>query len=153
MRHGRTGSFRSSIVASFLGRSFGAQARRLASTPGKEPPQPFVPADAAAPKIDVSALKKPWTGLPVSPAFDAERSGEVDLQWLSKAPEAMARLRRLEFVPPTAEFWKQSTEESLEVITKNISYLEILHLISEHHWTHLITDALLADDAPLPHVL
>jgi hypothetical protein len=128
-------------------------ARSLPPPPGSETPTSLFDAAVTLPKIDVSRLRSPQTGLPHSGPFSAERSGEVSKEWLARSPELAARFRSLAYLPPTAEFWAKPSDEALSLIASHKKYYEILQLVAEHNWPHLITDALLAEDAPLPHVL
>ena len=83
---------------------------------------------------------------------DHEMSGTPNLSWLANLPKFNDLLEKATKFPDANEFWQSPTHSALEQVASAQPYFEILKTISEHGFFFLIPKALLARDAPLPHI-
>ena len=99
-------------------------------------------------------LIDPPTTLPSKTKFeDVENAGRVRKDWIANLPQFYQILRNLAYVPPAEEFWRKPKHEAWMDIVRMSSYYDIIRYMSEHGFFFLISDLLVASDAPLPHLI
>ena len=85
--------------------------------------------------------------LPRSNFYFIERSGACDPSWISSA------LQEDRPIPSKDHFWNLPAHSAIDFLSQHMSYFSMAHHLMEHSQFFFFDHMLLAQDAPLPHVL
>ena len=93
--------------------------------------------------------------LPNGSTESIESQGHINKEWIANLPQYAAILKSLSYVPPAHEFWHRSKHEAFKALVQNnlLSYYDLIHYVEKQGYTFLISDLLVASDAPLPHLV
>ena len=86
-------------------------------------------------------------------AFAPEHAGSFSRDWLAKLPAYQKLIRNSVYADSRQALWSASHGDSHDSITNQMNYDALAHHIMEHSFFFLLPKLLVAEDAPLPHVV